>query len=149
LQALAGAARGGRRRRARAPRRGDRRAGHAAEPRRGADLAIVEELLGPQGTSQTSAPKIDLDGATAYVAMDATKRCSGVYVVGTAAAGRALDSKAWPAERLLSQAVGKAAKLQQPKEPATTAQWYEGGYPVTARWRAGALVELRIGDAIP
>jgi hypothetical protein len=114
-----------------------------------ADLDVIQELLGAVGATETGAPKIDLQGAHAHLALDAAKKCTGIYVVGPASSNRAVRSEAWPADRLVSQAVGKTVKVKAPAEPTTTAHWYESGYAMTARWRLGELVELRIGDATP
>lgn len=114
-----------------------------------AEQAVVEELLGGAGASQTGVPRIDLDGLHAHFAFDAAKKCTGIYAVGTASANRVFKSEAWPADRLLSQAFGKTVKLKEPAEVTATVQTYESGYAVVARWRGSEVVELRVGNATP
>ncbi len=115
------------------------------------DLAVAEELLGAAASVRTdgSVSSIALDEGTVYLSVDRAGRCTGIYAVGEQAAKRELKSKAWPAARLLSQAVGRASVVQPPSPGASTSRWYAGGTPIVARWQAGVLVELRIGDATP
>jgi hypothetical protein len=113
-----------------------------------AERAVVEELLGGAAKID-SAARIDLHGTDAYLALDAAHHCTGIYAVGATSGNRALSSTEWTADRLLSQAVGKPVTVRQPSQISGTVQWYEGGYPVTARWSAGRLLELRIGAATP
>jgi hypothetical protein len=113
-----------------------------------AERDVVEELLGGAANGD-GAPRIELHGTDAYLAIDAAHRCVGIYAVGATSGNRALTSTEWTADRLLSQAVGKPATVRQPPQASDTVRWYEGGYPVTARWSTGRLLELRIGAATP
>lgn len=113
-------------------------------------MPVVEELLeSPSQPDGKGVAHVACDGVTVYVALDDAQRCSGLYAVGSGGQ-RSYVSNQWPADRLLSQAVGHSAKLHQPTQGAqASATWYESGYPVVARWRDGNLIELRIGDATP
>jgi hypothetical protein len=113
-----------------------------------AERNVIEELLGGAANGD-GAPRIDLHGADAYLEFDAAHHCAGIYAVGPTSGNRALSSTEWTADRLLSQAVGKPVTVRQPPQASGALQWYEGGYPVTARWSVGRLLELRIGAATP
>jgi len=113
-----------------------------------AEQNVIEELLGGPAKGD-GAPRIDLHGTDAYLALDAAHHCAGIYAVGPTSDNRTLSSTEWTANRLLSQAVGKPVTVRQPPQGSGTLQWYEGGYPITARWSAGQLRELRIGAATP
>jgi hypothetical protein len=112
-------------------------------------LAIAEEVLEASARTDGGIASIALDEGMVYLSIDRAGKCTGIYAVGEKAAERELKSKVWPADLLLSQAVGKASKLQPPSPGGSTSRWYAGGAPVVARWRADSLVELRIGDATP
>jgi hypothetical protein len=112
-------------------------------------VAIAEELLEASAKTEGQVASIALDEGTVYLAIDRSGKCSGVYAIGAKDAARALKSKTWPPERLLSQAVGRPSVLQAASSGGTTSRWYAGGAAVTARWLAGVVVELRIGDATP
>jgi hypothetical protein len=120
----------------------------AKEPLLRAEQNVIEELLGGPANGD-GAPRIDLHGTDAYLALDAGHHCAGIYAVGATSDNRALASKEWTANRLLSQAVGKPVTVREPPQGSGTLQWYEAGYPITARWSAGQLRELRIGAATP
>jgi hypothetical protein len=114
------------------------------------DPSVVDELLAERAGPATSADSVRLEGATVFPAFASNHKCSGLYVIGSADSLRSYSSTSWPPERLLSQAVGKPATIHKPaNDNVTTTNWYESGFLVVARWRAGSLVELRIGDANP
>jgi hypothetical protein len=127
----------------------------AKVPLMNASLAVVEELLGASTVNEHDVPMIGLGGTTVYVALDATKKRSvGFYVLGNRMGGYELRSAEWAPERLVSQAVGRAATIHKVGQDSTgISRWYEAGVPVIARWRGAQveqhLVELRIGDATP
>src|SRR5262249_23576374 len=67
-------------------------------------------------------------------------------------------------ELWLSRALGRPASLapsgptkpaaarglaKDPKESGAGMSWVDGGVPVTVRWRNGAVIEVRAGDAVP
>jgi hypothetical protein len=88
--------------------------------------------------------------------MDKTGRCVGLYVVGPDKESRAkgMGGVMRPAS-ILSRAFGHPAAIPQPAEAAgkeesgATLTTRDGKTQITARWRSGSLVELRIGDAAP
>jgi hypothetical protein len=114
--------------------------------------AVGEQLLGKPGlVADKGVVRVPLDGVVAFLVLDGAGRCRGIYAVG-GGADRVYNSPSWPADRLLSQAVGHAATMSPaPKNPDGfgTAHWSAAGTAVTARWRNTDLVELRIGDASP
>ncbi|HEX7841330.1 MAG TPA: hypothetical protein VF469_27820 [Kofleriaceae bacterium] len=124
-------------------------AGRAAVPLLGNDLAVAEELLGSSTKSEGGVPSIALDGVTVFLSLDRTGHCTGVYAVGDKENEREIKSKSWPPDRLLSQGVGRASTLQPPVGEQATTRSSAGGTPIVARWLAGSLIELRIGDATP
>jgi hypothetical protein len=112
-------------------------------------LPVATEILGTTSTSGKNLAIAHLDGTDAYLTLDDSGRCTGIYAVGSGSA-RVQQSQRWPAQRILSQAVGKPATIHDPTPASTSvSRWYEAGFPVIARWREGALIELRIGDATP
>jgi hypothetical protein len=113
-------------------------------------LPVVEELFEAKSEAdRKGVAHVALDGVTAYLSLDGSQRCLGIYAVGSGGR-RTYASTSWSPERLLSQAIGHGAKLHQPTQGAqATASWYEAGFPIVARWRDSELVELRIGDATP
>ena len=111
----------------------------------GSDIATAAELVGKLSPRPEGASAIALEGGgNVYLAMDGTGVCRGVYATGDPGK-RALQSAVWTPNRILSQAIGKPAFVQQTRDPLGTARWIEGGTPVVARWKDGAVVELRIG----
>jgi hypothetical protein len=120
-----------------------------AVPLLGQPLSIAEQLLGASRHSPTGAATFELDGVTAYLALNAAGNCIGVYAIGHAVTSRAFTSKTWPADRVLAQAIGKPSSIAAPRAREAVSRWFAGGTPVVARWEFGALVELRIGDATP
>ena len=123
-------------------------------PLLGADRDTVQELLAEMRLLPSGIAWASLSGTDVYFNFDAQGLCRGIYAVGAAAAvaggKREMHSQVWPADRLLSQALGYAAKVKLLAKPASTSlTWKESGTRVTARWRDGKLVELRIGDATP
>ncbi|WP_394826107.1 hypothetical protein [Pendulispora albinea] len=120
----------------------------AKVPVLGADRAIAEELFAAPATTDGNRVWIAREETIIYLALDATKTCRGLYVVGARAHSthRAVSS----AERILSQATGRASVMKGPPPGGGSAsRWYESSTPVVARWRSGELIELRIGDAAP
>ncbi|HEX4420296.1 MAG TPA: hypothetical protein VH165_20410 [Kofleriaceae bacterium] len=115
----------------------------------GNNLAIIEELIGPSTTPAGGIPSIALDGETLYLVMDRAGPCTGIYAAGTGTAARTIRSNTWPPDRILSQALGAPAVMQPQSTDHPTVRWYAGGAPIVARWDAGELIELRIGDATP
>lgn len=113
------------------------------------ELATAEALLGPSKMSGKRVPSFSLDGVTAFLALDATGKCVGIFAVGSSSTNRALKSSTWPADRLLSQAIGRNASIRPPSAGSSTSRWTEGNVPVVVRWRNGDVMELRIGDAAP
>jgi hypothetical protein len=112
--------------------------------------AVVAELLGPLTERDAAVATTTVGGISTFLSFDAQRICRGVYVVGAAGNGtRSLDATGEGTARLLSQAVGHAASVRRAVGAGTTSRWMEGWIPVVARWRNGALVELRIGDATP
>ncbi|TMQ05464.1 MAG: hypothetical protein E6J90_48945 [Deltaproteobacteria bacterium] len=110
---------------------------------------MAEELLGSSADRSGAAPSIALDGVTVFLSVDRKGQCTGVYAVGDKASGRVIQSNIWPANRLLSQAVGRTAELPQLRDAQTTTRSYAGGAPVVARWLGAGPSELRIGDTTP
>lgn len=121
----------------------------AKVPLIGNTIEVARELLGMNVAGEKNVPSFSLGAALVYLALDAKGRCVGVYVVGTTDTNREIRSETWPAERVLSQALGKKATIKSPARGATTSQWYEAGFPVVARWRSNVVAELRIGNATP
>jgi hypothetical protein len=122
----------------------------AKVPLLGADDSVVGDLLGSLTNQSPKIAMARLDGGvSAYITHDGLHHCSGLYAVGASKDARALSSQTWPAERILSQAVGHPATLRKPTGTSTTSRWIEGPFPVVARWNGGALIELRIADAAP
>jgi hypothetical protein len=115
----------------------------------GADRALADELIGPFSDQGASVAMASRSGVGVYLALDARKRCKGVYLTGATAGARTLPPGE-PTDGLLSQIVGHPAVVRFPGSASTTtSRWTEGQTPVVARWRDSALVELRIGDASP
>jgi hypothetical protein len=110
------------------------------------DLSIARELLGPESKTEGGVPMFSAGGVAVYAAVDRSGRCTGLFAIGSPP-DRRLTSETWPAQRVLSQALGRPAAIKTSSGP--TSQWYDGGVPIVARWRDGELVELRIGDAMP
>ena len=122
----------------------------AKVPLVGSSLAIVEELLGQAAQTAGKIASVSLGQTVAYLSLGEDKTCRGVYATGATAFSRAFDSGTWSADHLLSQAVGQTTKVKAPTpEGAVTSRWYEVSTQVVARFNAGKLVELRIGDATP
>jgi hypothetical protein len=115
-------------------------------PLLGMDLAVAKELLGPVTPTENGVPMFSAGGNAVYAASDRSGKCTGLFAVGSPP-DRRFASDTWPAQRILSQALGRPVDLKAPSGP--TSQWWEGGVPIVARWRDGDLVELRIGDATP
>jgi hypothetical protein len=113
-----------------------------------ADAAVAAELLGPVTHQDASTDAVTVDGVQVFLAIDGTKKCRGVYMVGPKGA-RSLDAAPQATAHLLSQVVGHAATIRIPASKASTSRWMEGGTAVVGRWSGGALVELRVGDATP
>lgn len=116
----------------------------------GADIGVVEELLGAPASTEAKSTWIAVESTRAYLNIDSQKKCRGLYVVGGEKGARTIRGTTWTADRLLSQAVGHAASVKKPTpSTATTSRWFEVSAPVVARWHSGDLVELRVGDAAP
>ncbi len=111
----------------------------------GSDRATLEDLVGQLDEKLHAS----IEGVAVYVSMDRAGRCTGVYVVGETAAARkeGLKSEYLPA-LIVTRALGRPATLRRPANgDATTTRWTDGAVPIVARWRQGALVEIRIGAA--
>ena len=116
----------------------------------GAEVASIEELLGARATTVGASSWILVDDARVHLVLDGAKRCRGIYVVGATPGKRGLHGSTWPADRLLSQTIGRKAAVKRPTpDTSVTARWFEVIAPVVARWKGADLVELRIGDASP
>jgi hypothetical protein len=113
-----------------------------------ADMPVVEALLGPLKLNAQNVPMIELDGVTAYFNVDQSGKCAGVYAVGSFGTSHVYKSSSWPPTRLLSQALGHTSTLRLPSAGAATIAWRDG-VPILLRYRAGDLVEMRIGEATP
>lgn len=111
----------------------------------GNGLEIAEELLGPSTRDHRGVASFGLGGITASLRIDRRGRCVGVAVVGDRLPDREIDSASWPAERLLSQILGRPMAVPPPSAPRS----YAGKIPVVALWSGAALVELRVGAAAP
>jgi hypothetical protein len=116
----------------------------------GASEPVVAELLSKPTQQSEKVSVAALEGVAVYVLFDKQRSCRGLYAVGPGEGSRAITSTTWSGERILSQALGRTAALRGPAQTSgTVSRWAEAGVPVVARWRAGSLVELRIGDAAP
>jgi hypothetical protein len=118
----------------------------------GSSVALVDEVLDRPTPGSPLSRWQDLDGVAVFPAAVAG-RCTGIYVVGAAAGSRSLAGKEAGVKRLLARATAQAtAALQPPPASAKehdTSRWVEGQTPVMARWKNGALMELRVGAATP
>jgi hypothetical protein len=115
----------------------------------GADRALADELIGPLSDQGAAVAVASRSGVGIYMALDARKNCKGVYLTGAAAGARTLPAGD-STDGLLSQIVGHSAAVRVPGSTSTTtSRWRDGQTPIVARWRDGALVELRVGDANP
>jgi len=116
----------------------------------GKDAAVAEELLGSRATTDGKNTWIEVDGARAYLVLDARKTCRGLYIVGGEPGARFVRGSVWSADHLLSQALGRPAVVKTPiPNTSVVSRWWEGGVSVVARWDGGYPEELRIGDAAP
>lgn len=114
----------------------------------GASRDVVAELLDGATEIDATTMRATIAMADVYANLDAKGTCRGIYLVGHDKDHRALDFAA--AEKLLSQAVGHPAAIRNPSGgTAPASKWNEGGVRVLARWQAGALIELRVGNAEP
>jgi hypothetical protein len=123
----------------------------AKVPLIGAEVSVVEELLGATAQRTSKTPYLVLSqGLTVYLSLDSRQRCIGVYVVGSTKDARAIRGRPWTADALVSQATGRAATVSSPTfEAQTVSRSTLAGIPVVARWNAGEIWELRIGNAAP
>lgn len=117
-------------------------------PLLGSDESIVGELLGSLTSKSNVIRSIALDDTETYVVLDEQGKCRGLYAVGPRGT-RVLRSPTWPADRILSQAIGRPVTVKKAATTTGTARWQEGSVPVVARWKDGDLVELRVGAASP
>jgi hypothetical protein len=129
-----------------------------AVPLLGSDRAVVEELVGKLEEADGKL-RVVVQGVAVYVVMDPKRdTCSGVYIVGETKDARqqGLQSELLPS-LFLAKALGQRAEVKKPADHPPTARgptptetsWKEGSVPVTARWRDGVFVELRVADANP
>ncbi len=132
------------------------RAARASVPLLGADVHVIEELIGKLDDTDGKL-RIVIEEAAVYVAMDKKKGgCTGLYVVGESKETRQRGLKGEHLLSLvLSKALGHTVLLKKPsaqsassKDPGAVS-WIDGGVLIVARWHDGAFVELRIGDANP
>jgi hypothetical protein len=116
-----------------------------------ADEPVAAELLGPLTERDPKVATATVSGVSVSLALDAQRKCRGVYLVGPTPGSRLLDAggDAPARARLLSQVFGHSTSVRPPAPGGTTSRWTEGATPVVARWKDGQLVELRIGDATP
>jgi hypothetical protein len=115
----------------------------------GSDVLTATEIVGMPTARGAGIPAVPLEGGgNLYLAVDPSGICRGVYATGDASS-RALKSAYWTPNKILSQALGRAAYVQQASDSHGTARWLDGGVPVVVRWRAGEVVEMRIGAAAP
>jgi hypothetical protein len=121
----------------------------AKVPLLGNELAVADVLLAPRKTNEKGVPVIAIGGAFVYLVPNSAGKCTGVYAIGLSGLNRSIRSQTWPAQRILSQALGRAATIKPPAKGSSTSQWYEGGVLVVARWRFDEVAELRIGNATP
>ena len=117
-------------------------------PLMGADEGIVGELLGPMTDTDAKTAVAQLNGVGVYISFDSQKKCRGVYVAATTLTARNEGMSSDTTSAILSQAVGHSTTVKA-ATGSNTLRWWEGGTPVVARWHAGTLVEIRIGDATP
>ena len=115
----------------------------------GADEGVLGEIVATFSPQNENVSLARLDGVSVYAVFDKRRTCRGIYAVGPSEGARGIVSSAWTGARLVSQAVGRPAALNAPSQSASVSRWVEAGVPIVARWRAGSLVELRIGDAAP
>lgn len=122
----------------------------------GADLAVAEELLGKLQNADGAAPHAVLEGIAVYLSLDKTRHAIGLYVTGADKDARAKGIVGLNRPSvILSKALGHTASVPpagpegSTKDEPTSTSWRDGKVPITARWRNGTLVELRIGDAAP
>lgn len=119
----------------------------ATVPVLGANRDLLLALFPTLSDSPTHYPMVTLGEAQLYFVLDVAGVVSGVYVVGQPK-HRQLDVSPWTAEQILAQVFGKPTPLVAPKKQAVDAtKWKHAGVPIVARWRAGVVVELRVGDA--
>ena len=114
----------------------------------GAEVGVIEVLLGSEAVADGKFAYVTLEGARVYLVVDPQKKCRGLYAVGPEKGKRGIQSKT--GDRLLSQAIGRAATVKRPTPPTTSAaRWFEVSAQVTARWDGNELAELRVGDGSP
>jgi hypothetical protein len=112
--------------------------------------------VGKLEAADGSPPRAAVEGLSVYLNMDKAGRCVGLYVVGSDKEARAkgMGGLLRPSS-ILSRAVGHPMTILQPTEAASKEDsglaltTRDGKVPITTRWRAGSLIELRIGDATP
>lgn len=129
----------------------------------GARRELVQELLGSLDTTSDPAgaaigdtagdatheliTHAQVEGVSVYAAFDRQGSCRGLYVTNRNGA-RVVSSTL--AERLLSQAVGRATAIRLPQGAKVKAlRWSVGNVPIVARGELGQIFELRIGAATP
>jgi hypothetical protein len=111
----------------------------------GNDGTTAEELLGSLADQPPRVAAASLGTLTVYLSFDARGVCRGVYVVGKDAGSRTLDPGNQALREVLSQAVGRPASVRGTTSTNTTvSSWTEGSAKIVARWRQGAVVELRV-----
>lgn len=122
---------------------------HAKVAAIGADQATIQALFPPLHRRDERLLVALLEGTEVFFSFDAKGKCVALYAVGPAGR-RALHSRAWPADKILSQAVGRPVQVKRPEAAgASSVTWKESGIKVVARWHSGELMELRIGEASP
>jgi hypothetical protein len=118
----------------------------ASVPLLGAPRSVIQALFPMLTESPTHFPMVTLGKAELYFVFDAAGACVGVYAVGQRE-HRQLDEAPWAAEQILAQVFGKPTALVSPKKQAgDSSAWKREGVRIVARWRAGQVVELRIGE---
>ena len=118
-------------------------------PLLGNDENTAAELLGVLQDQSATVAVASSGPIQIYLNFDGHKVCRGVYVVGVTAGSRAVDPSDDALGKLVAQVFGHTVSLRPPLPTTTASSWTEHGTAVTARWRSGELMELRIGDATP
>jgi hypothetical protein len=121
----------------------------AKVPLIGNDDGVAAELLGELTPIGPKLMSIELDGIEAFLVLDAQRKCRGLYAAGKRGARALPSSGLWPADRVLSQAVGREMLTKRPPAGDGTVRWTQDKVPIVARWNGDNLIELRIGNAAP
>jgi hypothetical protein len=117
----------------------------------GAQNTVAAELVGASTTNL-----VTRFGSVSIFLQTRGTRCVGAYIVGADKESRVLNGSPRENEtvRALALALGRTVPLPDaPKrtknEQSSTTRSMSGTVPIAARWRDGALVELRVGEVKP